>query len=221
LSDIGKLFFSEKPYVLAESSPRFMGSIERLTPRINVRPQKAEMAHLLCKGESLKIQKEYIVITTKVREMYRSSFDAIAPQFWQVMRLLSNKYMVVVLGEKKVDMTKEYERMHFKPLSIYDDIIANLPSDALVDLTVPMLGGTVSDLSKIQQDCLIMKEAKFVVNFGVGGNFCLATSTANMAIVYRTDNIQFTDQIFLHKEYPNAIVTKDPNRFLQALKSYA
>jgi hypothetical protein len=219
LSDIGKLFFSDAPYVLEASSPRFYGSIEQLTARLNIAPQIPRLAYLLAKGQSLNLGSEYIVITTKLREFQRSYFDAIAPQFWNAMRSISKKYKVVILGERKVEMRKEYNPNYVS--GIYDDIIKNLPSDVIVDLTVPALGETVSDLSKIQQDCLIMKEAKFVVNFGVGGNFCLATSTANMAIVYRTDNIQFTDQIFLHKEYPNAIVTKDPNRFLQALKSYA
>jgi len=220
LSDIGVLFFSEKPYNLQYSSPRFLGSIEMLIPRLGIRPQKAELGYLLCKGKSLNLGSEYIVITTKAREFHRHQFDAIAPKTWEVFNKLSKKYKIVILGERQVEQRKEYDQLRIKPFGIYDDIIKNLPSDILVDLTVPALGETVSDLSKIQQDCLIMKEAKFVVNFGVGGNFCLATSVADMAIVYRTDNIQFTDQIFQHKEYPNAIVTKNAERFLQALNSY-
>ena len=157
--------------------------------------------------------------------MSRLVFDAIAPQTWEVLQKLSRKYRVIILGERKVEMRKEYDVDHIRrgkprPFGIYDDIVRNIPKDRILDLTVPALGETVSDLSQIQQDCLIMKEAKFVVNFGVGGNFCLATSVADMSVCYRSDTLSYTDAIFHNREYPNAIVTKDPNRFLQALNSY-
>jgi hypothetical protein len=131
---------------------------------------------------------------------------------------------VVILGERKVEMRKEYEENHYfgkepLPFGIYHDLISNIPRECIIDYTVPALGETVSDLSKVQQDCLIMKEAKFVVTLGIGGNTTLSTSVANMAIGYRADNVPLANRIF-EKEYSNAVVTKDWNKFIQTLGKY-
>ena len=224
LIDLGQLFFSEPPYVLEQVSEKFCGDMNGLIDKINIRPQKAELGHLLCKGTSLNIG-EYIVITTKIRDINRTTFDAMAPNFWSVLQKLANKYKIVILGERKVETRKEYNVEHKRsgrpiPFGIYEDIIQYIPKDKLEDRTVAALGETVSDLTQIQQDCLIMKEAKFVITIGIGGNFCLATASANMVIGYRADNISFADGIFNYKEYPNAIVTKSSNRFLNALNQY-
>jgi len=117
-------------------------------------------------------------------------------------------------------MRKEYDVHQGSIFGIYEQIIANLPPDRVLNLTVPALGETVADLSAIQQDCLIMKEAKFVITIGVGGNFCLAGSTASMLIGFRADTLHFTDLIFQNREYPNAIVTKNWSHFISVLERY-
>src|SRR5271166_6620448 len=217
LSDLGQLFFSEHPYVLEEKSTTYNGAVDNLLPKINLSPQKAEMGHLLCAGNSLNLEEEYIVITTKVRELSRDIFAPLSWSLWNMLKQLATKYKIVILGERVVETRKEYINKGNTIYGIYDDIVANIPSDRVIDLTVPALGETVSSLSNIRQDCLIMKEAKFVITIGVGGNFCMATSVADMVIGFRADNIQFTNAI-CNREYPNAIITKDWDRFMGALK---
>jgi hypothetical protein len=220
LLDIGQLFFSKPPYVLESNPTKWGGSIESFVQRFTITPQKVELAHLLCKGMPLNLGEKYIVITTKVRHIDRPVLFPLLEQFWPILKKLSNKYKIVVLGEKQVEMRKEYDKIRNEVFGIYNHIIANVPNDRLLDLTVPALGETVSSLAQIQQDCLIMKEAELTITFGVGGNFCLATSVSNMAIGFRADSIAFTDIIFHGREYPNAIITKDWHRFMQALRSY-
>lgn len=220
LADIGQLFFSESPYVIDPNPTIWGGSIESMTERLGIMPQKVDLNQLLCKGESLKLSNKYIVITTKIRHIDRLTLQPLLDQFWIILKQLSEKYTIVILGERLVQMRKEYNPIKNEVFGIYDQIINNISADQIIDLSVPALGETVSDISKIQQDCLIMKEAIFTVTFGVGGNFCLATSVSNMAIGFRADNITFTDIIFHEREYPNAIITKDWNRFMRALRSY-
>jgi len=223
LSDIGQLFFSEPQYIL-EVPTKWGGSVDVLVRTLGLTPEKAEMGHLLCKGESLNLDQEYIVITTKVRAIWPDKFSQLAPQLWDILKRLSNKYKIVILGEQKVEVRKEYEINHASgsepiPFGIYDDIISNIPHENLIDKTVPALGETVTDLSKIQQDCLIMREAKFVITLGIGGNTSLSTSVANMAIGYRGDNNPFADLLF-EREYSNAFVTKDWSKFIQIMERY-
>lgn len=219
LNDLGKLFFSEHPYILEENSDTYNGAVDNLLPKINLSPQKIEMGHLLCAGNSLNLGEEYIVITTKVRELSNHIFAPLSVQLWRTLQKLSSKYKIVILGERVVEMGKEYVNKGNTIYGIYDNIICHLPQDRVVDLSIPALGETVSGLSHIRQDCLIMKEAKFVITIGVGGNFCMATSVANMVIGYRADNIEFTDMIF-NREYHNAIITKNWTYFIQNLEKY-
>lgn len=219
LSDIGKLFFSEPPYVVRPTSNTFSGDTATLMAKLGIQPHKIEMAHLLCKGTPLNVGEEYIVVTTKVRQILRRPFLPQSIKLWEVLSKLSKKYKIVILGERVVEMRKEYGPYNGGVFGIYDELIANLPADRVLDLTVPALGETVSDLSQIQQDCLIMNQAKFVVTLGVGGNFCMSTSVARMAIGYRTDNLDFANKVY-SREYPNAIVTKDWAYFIQVLERY-
>lgn len=218
LNDIGNLFFGEKPYNFNLNSAFYGGNAEMILKKIRISPSKPELSHLLCKGEPLNIG-DYIVITTKVRNNNKYIFYPKSIEMWKILRKISEKYKIVILGERKVEMRQEYNNDKNEIYGIYDDIICNLPKDKLIDLTIPSLGETVSDFSKIQQDCLIMHQAKFVLLIGIGGNFCMSTAVANMSIGYRNDNSEVGDIIYT-KEYSNAIITKNWDRFIQAISSY-
>jgi hypothetical protein len=218
LDDIGNLFFSERPYLINRKINYPFFDVGRLVERLNIFPQKAEMGYLLCDGYSLNLEEEYIVITTKARQLNKSIFFSKSPQLWNVLYKLSQKYKIVILGERLVEIRKEYGD-GAAVFSIYEQIIVNLPNDRILDLTVPALGETVADLKDIRQDCLIMKEAKFVITLGVGGNFCMSTASSNMSVGFRTDDLEFTNAIY-KKEYPNAIITKDWSYFIQTLEKY-
>lgn len=222
LNEIGALFFSEPPYQLVSNqnwTRRWPPEFQR-DYRINmVIPQ---LQGLLCKGTLLNLGEEYIVMTTKVRDLEKSHYQQdIAPQLWPIMKRLSNKYKVIIMGERCVEMSKEYnEHGTHKIYSIYEDIISNIPQHRALDLSIPALGITVPNLKRLQQDCLIMNEAKFVCSIGIGGNVILSVATAN-TINYRTDNTKEANILFGdNKEYGKSIVTKNRQEFLAKLVSY-
>jgi len=221
LNELGELFFSEPPYIYNQGQFQFK-SAEGLIDDLNIIPQKPELSvykPLLCKGNSLNLEEEYIVITTKLRYFDKSIFYKLSSQLWGTLKELSKKYKIVVLGERVVEMCQDYlDHGANQIYGIYEQIIANLPNDRILDLTVPALGITSPTLSQIQQDCLIMSEAKFVITLGIGGNFCMAMATSNM-IGYRIDNEPIADTIF-RKTYTDAFVSKDWNIFLKTLMSY-
>lgn len=217
LDDIGKLLFSEQPYRIDLQSNRFFGDVNTLVRIINVNLHKADLRQYLCKGTSLGIG-PYIVMTTKVRELSKSIFLPLSAQLWKTLQDLSKTYKIVILGEREVEMRKEYlSWSHSNIYSLYDQIIANMPSDRIVDLTVPALGNTASDISKIQQDCLIMNEAKATITIGIGGNSGMSTASSNLAIGFRHDRNGTAERIY-SVEDTRVCITNNWSRFIKKLK---
>jgi len=228
LNELGKLLFSEHPYIYDNGTyPHINASKEIFT--LKLMPQKPNLDNLLCKGESLNLDEEYIVLTTKIRLISRNVFYPLSPQLWNTLRNVSKKYKIVILGEKDVEKSKEY--LHDNNIEmvygIYEQIIANIPNDRIIDLTVPALGITCPDLKKIQQDCLIMKESKATLTFGIGGNLWLALMVAN-TIGFRCepqtaskdlrDWYAITDLVN-NPQFTTAFLTKDWKSFLEKLES--
>ena len=179
-------------------------------------PQKPNIDHLLCRGKLLDINEPYIILTTKIRGISKKSLDRLLPQFWKEMLVLSDKYKIVIMGEKIVEENKEYKGNADIIYSIYNQIIANLPANKIIDLTVPALGIQAPVVSKIQQDCLIMKHAKSIITFGIGGNLWLAAAVANV-VGYREDRDRCTDFLAV-PSFKTMLLTKNWQEFLQRIK---
>ena len=216
IDEIGSLFFSETPYILTSENIPFYG-LELLCRDNNITPVKPELKHLLCKGTPIDIGDKYIAIVTKVRYVTREHFENKKQELFKVLQELSQKYKIVILGERVVELNGGYVKYAEGIYSIYDDIIQNIPADRVVDLSVPALGITAPDLTNIQQDCLTLSGAEFAITIGVGGGFCMATAVAN-TIGYRIDEDSIANTVF-NKEYPNAIITKDWRYFLYKLRN--
>jgi hypothetical protein len=219
LDQLGALLFSEPPYIFDHGKYPEINTVAILK-QLNATPQKPNIDHLLCKGTPLNLNEEYIVITTKIRFISKKDFYPLSIKLWETMRELSKKYKIVVVGEKEVERSKEYSigSNNDSIFSIYEQIIANLPSDRVIDLTIPALGITAPDLTKIQQDCLIMKESKFVIILGVGGNLSMSICVAN-TICFRLDTDALAE--LLHsQQYPSIFLTKNWSHFINKLKEY-
>lgn len=212
LDDVGTLLFSEPPYNFNHNKYDIIYTYNTYKA-LGIVIKQPKLDHLLCKGVSLNLNQEYIVLTTKIRTLPKQVFYNLAPQFWKILTALSQKYKIVVLGEREMEGP-----MPNDIYSIYNDIIANLPKDSLIDLTVPALGVTAPELSKIQQDCLIMKNAKFVIANGIGGNVWMAAAVAN-TIGFRCDEEQIINLI-VQSEWENIFITKDQSKFIKKLEEY-
>lgn len=218
LHEIGALFFSEPPYIYNQGQHDFSDTYG-LWKTFKIPPRILQLKSYLCKGPTLNLDQEYIVLTTKIRHIDRPSLNKIIPDFWRVLNKLSGKYKIVIMGEREVEMQHDY-LIHGpnQIYGIYNEMKQNLNPDNVIDLSVPALGITNSTLSKIQRDCLIMEQAKFIVTLGIGGNFVMGMAIANL-IGYRMDNDQTTDAI-LSVSYPGVFVTKNWVTFIDKLNEF-
>ena len=216
LDNIGNLLFSEPPYQFTHTQ---YGPVQthHMIVNLGVKIKKPNIDHLLCHGTPLNIGEEYIIITTKIRALPKMFLYTIMHKFWRTLKKLSTKYKIVIMGEREVEKSKEYAPFSNTIFGIYEQIICNVPPDRVVDLTVPALGVSVPDLGKIQQDCLIMKNAKFVISFGIGGNLWMASAVANV-IGFRNDNDDTTD-VIANPEFTSLYLTKNWDDFIHKLES--
>lgn len=215
LHEFGTLLFSERPYSFGTKKSPDM-EIFKFIQDNRIVPRKPNLDHLLCKGRSLDLSEKYIVITTKARCLNRGQFLILSTKLWQTLRELSKQYKIVIMGEREIEKSKEYAPYRDTIFGIYEQIIANLPSDRIMDLSIPALGITTPSLKNIQQDCIIMKEAKAVITFGIGGNLWLSVCVAN-TIGFRTDGDPTTDSL-TNPQFPTVFLTRDWKEFIHKLE---
>lgn len=214
---LGRLLFSEPPYVLMTNIFYPFYPNERIVKEINNKPIKPNL-NCLCVGKSLDIN-NYVVITTKIREFPKSIFEQMKSKITAALQKLSENCTIVIIGEREVQRTKEYEAEcnRNQVFGIYDYLKTILPPNKVLDLTIPALGIIPSTLPQVQQDCLIMKEAKAVITFGLGGNVWMSACTANKTIGLRADKDWIVDLIQT-SDYPDLFLTKDVDQFTKFLE---
>lgn len=212
ISQFANLLFSEPPYQIVSDGPEFKSMVEVYREH-NLQQPKPDLP-ILGEGNPLEIG-PYLVMTTKNRYIDRGSINFV--QLWSTIQKLTYKYKLVVLGEREVEMNQEYRNDTSKYVySIYSDIIANVPNDRLVDLTIPALGIQSPNLTQLRQDCLIMKNAISTITFGIGGNFTMANSVGK-TIGYRIDKEACANAIFDGENYPHNMATRNWEHFIDRL----
>ena len=89
---------------------------------------KPNYSKQLCQGKPLNIG-EYIVLNTKVRFVDKTTtYKEIYNEFWDIMNKISQKYKVVIMGEKIIEKSIEYSFPHYQNciFSLYEDAIKNI-----------------------------------------------------------------------------------------------
>lgn len=125
----------------------------------------------------------------------------------------SSNINIMVTGEKKISKCHEYD-IH-KTISIYDDIINNIKSDKLIDLTS---NDTISlyDIDKVLYNIELMKKSKFNIMIGDGGAYILH-SIFNNTITFGNNNNNFNNFMSLFLNNNNNFITNDTKLFINTI----
>lgn len=212
-TQLANLIYNEPPYKFIINAHYPFYPNDRIVKELNNKPIRPNF-DILCAGKSLDIN-NYIVITTKVRQFPKDKFEQIKDMFFAALQELAKRFTIVILGERTVERTKEYdaEVNRNQVFGLYDYLINHLPQGKFIDLTIPALGNTPPTLSQFQQDCLIIRNSVAAISFGIGGNFWINYAVAKKIIGFRADNEAGTDLIL--NSCPNLFLTKDINQFIQ------
>lgn len=215
LNKLSGIVFSEPPYVLVPNARFAFYPNERIVKDLNKSPVIPNIDGL-CAGKSLDV-KNYVVITTKIRQYDYRTFEQDKIKLTPALQSLATRYNVVLLGEREVQKSREYAAECNKDFifGIYDYLKAILPAERTIDLTIPALGITSSTFDQFRQDCLITKEARAVLTFGIGGNLWMSLCTAKHTLGLRRDAEWTTDLI---GGLPGLSITKDPDQFIRSIE---
>ena len=161
----GKLVFDEKPYQLFRQPNSFQLWPGEKFLELGLKPKRPNIPQLIHNNNlTADISDPYIVLTTKVREMNKNTFSSFVKEATPVIRKLSKKYQVVLLGEREIEKSKEYSVACNNDVifSAYDTFKKMAPE--AIDLTIPALGIKSPDIKQVQHDCYLMNKAKAVIN---------------------------------------------------------
>ena len=122
---------------------------------------------------------DFIVLSTKTRDLKREIFNASKMKLFQTLNSLGKK--IILVGEKEIEYNNEYLH-HGKNViySLYDDAISLIEKDLLVDKTVPKLGLTTPDVNNIFADMRLSYSSYMTLSVGCGGFFCMSIFNPNM-----------------------------------------
>ena len=209
LNNFGRLIFSDKQFNLVEEDLTYF-YIDDLVTKFNLTPAIPDLTLELCNPSYYNGLQKYIVITTKLRLVPRPYYEIIKEQLFLALKKLSEKYIIVVLGEREIELNNEYAgHGEHKIFSIYNDIIDNILTNRILDMTFKCMGITVPVLENIQNDCCIFRDAEFVINIGFGGPFCLSVATGNVMCLNVIDcYTPWADSWLMTGNFPKLFITK-------------
>lgn len=113
----------------------------------------------------------FVVVSTKVRSFRRDRYLAIRKQFLAALAALAERITLVLVGERVLSLTPEYQgHGDGFAYSLYDDL-KTLPC---VDATFPEYGNVPAQWDQFRSDCTTMHHAERVITLGTGGNVSMA-----------------------------------------------
>ena len=219
IKEYGKLFFGAPPYVITDEQFPFR-TVEDLYIHGKLAPIVTDYGSILCDPNYTHNFKKYIVVNTKLRIFRKADYLKLKAPFFSALRLASKKYMVVVLGERQLEYNKEYNTYGTDlAYTIYNDILENIPTNRIVDMTVDVRGKSIPSLDKIRKDCCILRDAAYSVTIGYGGQFCLSMATAGKHIALCQQHSEHTDvgEFLISQKNNRFLATDNVDEFLKIL----
>lgn len=172
---------------------------------------------LLCAGGVTRPDKPYLTINTKVRFLGRPTFDGIKKPVFRELKRLSEKYTILLLGERRLCRTGEYEQWGPEAIySAYEDLVSEVPAQ---DRTFQAFGTNNFSLNRLRRDCALMRGAKLNILFGIGGPLAMALAVGHALAYHHCDCFPYINDLFAEAQGKNALVTTDVHAFLDRLRA--
>lgn len=127
----------------------------------------------------------FVAVSTKVRSLRRDRYEQMRLEFLHHLTELAKRVQLVVIGERMLSMTPEYQgHGDGFAYSIYDDLMT-VPC---VDATFPEYGNVPAQWDQFRMDCTVMRNAERVITLGTGGNVSMAMACGRcLCLIQQTE----------------------------------
>lgn len=213
INDLMKLFFGESPYIIVKelNEPIMVYTVDHggviatlydLGLISTIESSMINYNNRKCFAQEKNILdfKNYIVISTKVRGVYKQKYDDNKVDFYNTINLLSNRYKIVLIGEQRIDANLEYSQEILKDtiFCLYEDFKKYVNS--FVDLTVSELANS-PNIINLKKDCAIIMDAEAHICLGDGGNFYIGSSLCKKSISFMYPCLQYLEHLSIQNDY--------------------
>jgi len=163
----------------------------------------------------------FFVLNTKVRLEKYDYYLSYKDKFYNLLNKLSYKYKLLLMGERKIPMNKEYleEPSDIKTFLLYEDIINNINKENIIDNTKEDLLHE-NNINDFLRDCYLINKSNFSIFLGMGGAPLITMSFSKKTYGFRTlwdlnDNNNYISSKNIDDE--KLFLTNDINKYLNKI----
>lgn len=146
------------------------------------------------------LKEEYIVFHTKCRHYINEDYSLLKLSIKKFCEINKCKFKIIIMGERIFPHSEEVD-MH-GITTIYNELIELKTLNEINDLSIENIYSNI-DYDNYKKDINIIKNAKFNICFGIGGQFCSSVIFGKSTIVYcklwdylNTDNFNKNNYFF-------------------------
>jgi hypothetical protein len=208
--------FSEPPYRFDPSANPPYTTFEDLHKR-GIRVRLPWFPDILPAPETPIPKQPYVTLNTKVRFLGRPTLEAVTPRIFRELKVLADRYRILLLGERVLCRTGEYE--HWGPEAIYsahDHFSQGVP---VSDRTFCSFDTEGFSLARLRRDCALMRNARCNLLLGIGGPLALALSVGKVLAFHHCTCFPYVNDLFALAQQGRAVVTTDLDNFITRLRA--
>jgi hypothetical protein len=131
--------------------------------------------------ENITTDKEYIIFHTKCRHSKEEDYTTLKQKIKLFCTNNKCNYKIIIMGERVMPYTEEVE-MH-GITTVYNELIELKDVNEVEDITIENIYSSL-DYENYKKDIEIIKNAKYNICFGLGGQFCSSVCFGKSTIVY-------------------------------------
>jgi hypothetical protein len=137
--------------------------------------------------------KEYIIFHTKCRHTQEEDYDNLKQKIKLFCKNNKCHYKIIIMGERVMPYTDE---VGFHGITtVYNELIELKDVNDVEDITIENIYSNL-DYENYKKDIEIIKNAKYNICFGIGGQFCSCVCFGKSTIVYCKIDNQLNTQAF-------------------------
>ena len=169
--------------------------------------------HLNIKTEN-NINSEYIIFHTKLRHLKNEHYDLIKKNVGMFCEMYKCRYNIIIMGERKFPSTEESDEHGIT--TIYDELIKLKNNNHVYDKSIENIYSNLN-YENYKHDVMLIKNAKYNICFGLGGQLCTSTVFGKSTLFYcKVDETLNTDYFKKNNFY-----FKNLNALLSQINSWS